>query len=303
MSPAAVIKNVVLIGAGGNLGSMILSALLASKEFKVTVLTRPTSTATFPADLSVIRASYTEDELVKAFHGQDAVVSAVGAMGFADQKVFIDAAIKAGVKRFLPAEYSSNTLSEAVRELVPVFEAKKVILDYLKQNEKTGLTWTGLAVGPLLDWGLANGFFGFDIANKTAEIWDGGNVPFSATNRADFGRAVASTLKHPAETANQFLYVATVTTTQKDILKAFEAASGQKWTVRDVKTDDQIATGRKMVSEGDFNGMLTLVRASAWGTYLGIRTNYPVDEKLANAVLEIPNGSLDDTVKAVLSSA
>lgn len=125
---------------------------MASKQFKVTVLTRPTSTVTLPADVSVVKASYTEDELAKAFYGQDAIVSAVGAMGFADQKIFIDAAIKAGVKRFIPSEYSTNTLSDAVRELVPVFEPKKTILDYLKQNEETGLTWTGLAVGPLLDW-------------------------------------------------------------------------------------------------------------------------------------------------------
>lgn len=110
-------------------------------------------------------------------------------------------------------------------------------------------------------------------------------------------------MEHPAETANQYLYVATVTATQKEILKSFEATTGQKWTVKDVKTNDQIATGRKMVSEGDFTGMFFLVRASAWGTVPGIRTNYPVDEKLANAVLEIPEGSLEDTIKAVLGSA
>jgi hypothetical protein len=54
--------------------------------------------------------------------GQDAVISAVGATGFVDQKKFIDASIRAGVKRFIPSEFSSNTLSDAVIQLVPRFE-------------------------------------------------------------------------------------------------------------------------------------------------------------------------------------
>ncbi|KAI9881752.1 MAG: hypothetical protein M1823_006537, partial [Watsoniomyces obsoletus] len=103
-------------------------------------------------DIQTQKVPYTESELAKVFEGQDAVISAVGAAGFQEQKVFIDAAIKASVKRFLPSEFSSSTLNEAARRLVPVFELKKQVLDYLKEKESTGLTWTGLATGPLLDW-------------------------------------------------------------------------------------------------------------------------------------------------------
>jgi hypothetical protein len=73
-------------------------------------------------------------------------------MGFQEQKSIINAAVKAGVKRFLPSEFSANTCSEVVRSLVPVFQAKQEVLAYLKEQESTGLTWTGLATGPLLDW-------------------------------------------------------------------------------------------------------------------------------------------------------
>ena len=89
---------------------------------------------------------------MKAFTGQDAIVSTIGAAGLTQQKAFIDAAVKAGVKRFLPSELSTNTRSDAVRELLPLFEAKQEILNYLQEKEGTGLTWTGLATGPLLDW-------------------------------------------------------------------------------------------------------------------------------------------------------
>lgn len=138
--------------ATGNLGKIVLSALINAKAFQVTILTRGGSSASSPPDVAVIKTDYSEPSLVKAFAGQDAVISAVGATGFMDQKAFIDAAVKAGIKRFIPSEFSSNTLSDAVRQLVPVFEAKKVVLDYLKEKEATGLTWTGLSPGLLLDW-------------------------------------------------------------------------------------------------------------------------------------------------------
>lgn len=102
--------------------------------------------------MNVVKSDYSKAELVRAFKGQDAVVSAVGATGFANQKDLIDAAIEAGVKHFIPSEFSINTRSDAVRQLIPVFEIKQQILDYLKEKESTGLTWTGLGTGPLFDW-------------------------------------------------------------------------------------------------------------------------------------------------------
>jgi len=296
------IKKVVLVGASGNLGAIILPSLVAEKSFQITVLTRPTNTSTFPEGVTVIRTIFEEPELTKALEGQDAVVSAVGATGFHDQKVIVDAAIKAGVKRFIPSELSSNTLSAAVRQLVPVFEPKKAILDYLKEKESTGLTWTGIAVGALFDWGLLSGFLGFDLANKKATIWDGGNKTFSLTNQSDVGKAIVGTLTHFSETANKYLYVATVTTTQKDILASLESHSGQKWEVQDVSTDQQLAAGRELVSKGDFTGIFMLVQAAAWGSVPGIKSNFPVDEKLANATLGVPEGTVDETVKAMLKA-
>ena len=137
----------------GTLGSIILASLLASPGFEVSVLSRTSSTATFPASVSVVTADYdSEDELVKAFTGQDAIVSAVGGPGFTQQRAFILAAIKAGVKHFVPSEYSTNTRSDAVRRLVPLFEAKQKVLNLLKEKESPTFSWTGLATGPLLDW-------------------------------------------------------------------------------------------------------------------------------------------------------
>jgi hypothetical protein len=43
-------------------------------------------------------------------------------------------------------------MSKAVRELVPLFEVKMELIDYLKSRESEGLSWTGVGAGLLLDW-------------------------------------------------------------------------------------------------------------------------------------------------------
>ncbi|KAJ6043999.1 uncharacterized protein N7446_002196 [Penicillium canescens] len=145
---ASQLKNITLIGASGNIGKIILKAVVASPDAKVTVLSCSSSGATFVSD---VKPDFSEAELESALRGQDAVTSAVAATGFVDQKKFIDASIRAGVKRFIPSEFSSNTLSDAAIQLVPLFEQKRVVLDYIKSKESEGLTWIGIATALLLD--------------------------------------------------------------------------------------------------------------------------------------------------------
>lgn len=86
--------------------------------------------------------------------------------------------------------------------------------------------------------GLDNGFIGFDLANKTCNIFDSSDEPFSGTNVAFIGKCVAASLKKPEETANSFLTVASFTTTQNDVLRVIEEETGSKFAVTKVKTSD-----------------------------------------------------------------
>ena len=104
------------------MGAIALAAFLEAKVFQVTVLTRSSSSTTFPAQVTVAKTEYSEHDLVEVLKGQDAIISAVSAGGFPEQKAFIDAAVKAGAKRFISSEMSSNTLSHSVREIVPALE-------------------------------------------------------------------------------------------------------------------------------------------------------------------------------------
>jgi hypothetical protein len=240
-------------------------------------------------------------------------------MGFGEQKKLVDAAVRAGVQRFLPSEFSASSQDDAVLQLLPLFRQKTELIEYLKGKEAEGLSWTGLATSGLFDWvwlrilhsptvailiscvqGLENGFLEFDIANRTATIWDGGNKSFTLTNEKHLSEAVVSILQHPQDTSNKYLHIASVETTQNDILAALEEKTGTKWTVNATTTEEQVSEGVRKLGAGDFSGAFTLVRATCFGSIPGLRANYAKDETLANGMLGLKLDSVEDTVERVV---
>lgn len=148
------LKNILLIGAGGKLGPSILSALSQEPSFNLTILSRTSSASIFPPHIKVQRISdtYPETELLEAFQGQDAIVSTIATASADVQKKFIDVAIKAGVKRFMPSEFGGDVLNEKAMRLLPqFFKGKKDTVEYLKGKEREGLTWTAFVTGPFFD--------------------------------------------------------------------------------------------------------------------------------------------------------
>ncbi|KAK7428250.1 hypothetical protein QQZ08_005147, partial [Neonectria magnoliae] len=149
--------------------------------------------------------------------------------------------------------------------------------------------------------GLSNGFLEFDIAQRNATIWDGGNKRFTLTNGKQLGQAVVSVLEHPQETNNRYLYIYSVATSQSEILAALEEVSGAKWTRNATTTEEQVSEARKKLSAGDFKGALILVRATAFGNISGLRSDYTKEENLANEVLGLETETVQDVVKRVIT--
>ena len=148
------LKNVIIAGASGHLGSYLLSAFESDPRFNVSVLTRHSSKAVFPAHIKVRKVAddYPETELVAAFLGQDVVVSSVETRGTANQKSMIDAAVKAGVKRFVPSQFGTDLSNEKARVLLPnLYDPKFATLEYVKEKEKEGLSWTTFVTGPFFE--------------------------------------------------------------------------------------------------------------------------------------------------------
>jgi len=295
------IKNVTVVGASGNLGPSIVQALLSS-NFTVTAFTRADSKSTFPTGVHVTKVEYADrTSLVTALKGQDAVVSAIATPALLQQKAIIEAAVEAGVKRFIPSEFGINTTklpagSGVEKILAGKLEVQNLLNEKVKSNE--GFSWTGVSTSLFFDWNLKTGSLGFSIPNKTATVWDSGDEPWTGTNLSTIGQAIASVLSIPDKFANKYIDIASFITTQNEILKIFEEETGEKWTVSKKSTNDSQKTADEKLAKGD---------RSAFGDYLKVwlfkdgEGKSPKKEALANKELGLKEEDLKALLRATLT--
>lgn len=217
------IKNVALTAATGALGSVLFKKLTASGLFNVRVLSSSGSTSSFPAGTDVVKVDYSSlESLTAALANQDAVVSAAGNEGVPGQKVLIDAAIAAGVKRFLPSEFGSDLANPKARSL-PVFHFKVQTKEHLEARAaepalKDKFTYTYVYNNAFLDWGLDVGFL-LNLRDSVPRVWGSGDLPYSATTLDGVANAVVGVLKNPEQTANRAVYIRSAVLTQNKLIK------------------------------------------------------------------------------------
>ncbi|CAG8981977.1 hypothetical protein HYALB_00004843 [Hymenoscyphus albidus] len=249
------IKNVVHVGAAGSLGAPILTALIESGKFNVTVLTRENSKSTFPSSVKVVKADYSSVESVTAaFKGQDAVVSSVGTEGLLGQSLFVDAAIAAGVKRFIPSEFGSN-LANPLTAALPIFGYKIATRKHIEAKVAGGadITYTYIQNGPFLDWGLQMNFL-VDLRSGSPKIFDGGDQKVSATTLASIGTAVVGVLSHYEETKNRDVYIQDIAISQNRIVEIAKKVKPEKAQGPvQVKTADTKAASDAALAKGDYS--------------------------------------------------
>ncbi|CAF1326919.1 unnamed protein product [Didymodactylos carnosus] len=264
---SSTLKNIVIVGASGVLGNAVLSTLLSNPFFVVTVLSRPDSKATFPSAAKVIKLDYhSKDALVFALRGQDAVISCLGFDGLNENldQTLIEASIAAGVKRFLPSEFSANTFHDTVVNL-PVYTSKVAIHKVL-EDHKDQISYTYVFTGGFLDWGFRNGFLGFDIKNRSVILYDDGKYRASGTTLQHIGEAIKGILLHPEETRNRPVYLADATFSQKEALALFEKYTGTKWTIMNKTTEEALKSGLDALAKGDYiNGYGNIIMSFNWG--------------------------------------
>ena len=83
---------------------------------------------------------------------------------------------------------------------------------------------------------------GFDVDNRKAIIYDNGTEHFTGTTLEGIGQAVVGVLQHPDETANRFVKVLSIKTSQNQLLKAFE--KNGDWEVERSTTQELKASGQ-----------------------------------------------------------
>ena len=102
----------------------------------------------------MIRAAYSLDDLTRALDGQDAVVCVVGVAGIPHQKVILDAAEAAGVRRFVLNDFGWGPDFRGLPEFDAIKAGRTESWDYAetKAAANPGFTYTGVTTGNPIDW-------------------------------------------------------------------------------------------------------------------------------------------------------
>ena len=234
------IKNVAIVGAAGALGTPVFQKIVASGKFSVKVIRRNGSKTAYPPGTNVVDVDFNDvSALTEALNGQDAVVSTIATTAVDQQPKLIDAAVAAGVKRFLPSEFGSDLSNPKTRQL-PVFGHKVAAQEQLIKAAGSGpITYTFIQNSAFLDWGLEHDFILAVSKGKQPVIYDGGDSVFSSTTLSTVADAVVGVLEHPEETKNRTVFIEDIKVTQNQLLKlAKEVAPERDWTPKHVKIDD-----------------------------------------------------------------
>lgn len=271
----------------------------------MTVLVRQSSSAQFPASVKVIRVDYTSvPDLTAALTDQDAVVSVLTTSAMEAQIPLIEAAARAGVRRFLPSEFSANIGNPKAASL-PVYDSKLAIHEVIEQQARNHpqFTYTLIRNGPFLDWSLAYGFF-FNLNGGSTPFYDGGDRPFSTTTLATIGRAVVEVLRHLEETRNRAVFVQDLVTTQRKILAIAQKAKPDfTWTPIDVSTADMETMAREKYANGmiDLDASVGFLCRSVFGEGYGGEF-HEVDNELLGMPFKV-DANLEELIRGVLSDS
>ncbi|KAI9042675.1 aromatic alcohol reductase [Aspergillus affinis] len=279
--------RIALAGATGNLGRPILEALLDA-NYNVTVLSRigGNSSRLKPHPSLVIKEVdfNSVQSLIPALQGADVVISCLATLAIGSQNPLIDASVDAGVKRFIPAEFGMDSRNPLSVQL-PVCEPKAATQKYLleKSVSHPGFTFTGIANGLFLDWCLTEGII-LDLAHHTATLYNGGDVPFSATTLADVAKGVVGVIEHQAETSNRIVYIHSAVVTQNRLIQYAQDKDGKAWQAAVKHTNEVKQESLAELAKGAHANidaaMLGFCIVASWGPEYGCDFSAHLDNEL-----------------------
>ena len=301
------IKKVALIGANGTLGPTILQTLISAAIFTVTVLTRSSSKSTYPDTVVVdyISDDPTLEELVHLLRGQDALIVTLSSSNSDLQIRLADAAARAGVRRFIPADFGScDSSSQRALDLVPLYRAKRKVRQHLQQfvsasSSSDDFSWTSLVCGHFFDFGLKSGLLEFDMNARTARLYDNGDVKWSTTTLGYIGQAVVRVLQSEHETRNRMLYIQSFCVTQNEVLKSLQKFTGNDWQVIYVNSDEFINEVRRKLDDDPRNSEETEKMVGVLGI---VDSNWESKPDFANSLLGLEGEDLDEIVKNLVGN-
>ncbi|KAF5618483.1 uncharacterized protein FTJAE_12181 [Fusarium tjaetaba] len=230
------ISNVVIAGGTGRLGPPTIKHLVKN-GFRVSVLTRNSSSAKLAPEVDVIEADYTSAKTLtpslegRGFdairhHSQPPRVRRIG-----------DYIASSGERWYL----SSHPI------ILWCFSRQSRDSQHAVHEDQAASINTGI----FLDWVLDEDIFVGLSGKAPTRVADGGDIPMSATALDDIGKAISAVLLKPYETVNKLYYIHTVVMTQNQVLGyAREAAPDAVFAVEQVDTKVLVEAAWKRYNEG-----------------------------------------------------
>lgn len=276
-----------------------MRALVAIGRFEVTVLARARPKDDIAGVRVVVVDFANHEALTAALEGHDAVVSSLSRAAIPSQASLIDAAIAAGVQRFIPSEFGANLQNENARQLA-AYQNKVRVEEYLERKAaETNITYTYVYINSLLDWSMKAGVL-LDRTRQIVPLYDGGTNRVSMSTIPSTAQAVVGVLANPSETSNRAVHVHATIISQRELLGYVkELDPNGSWSGQVIEFSEL----EKGTSEKDGKpGGQSISRFHVDAMKAAFAKNYGnrFDEQ-DNKLLEIPAMSEDD-VKSLLRS-
>jgi len=309
------IKNVAIIGAGGNSGKYITEALLSNGKHVITAITRSDSTTPVPEGVEVMKVDYNNhSSLVEALKGQDALIITLSPFAPPDtQPNLIRAAAEANVPWILPNDWSPDTTNEALVKDVMPFQRGEQTRKLIASVGKSA--YISLSTGFWYEWSIAiANAYGFDFANRSVTFFDDGETKITTTTWPQVGRAVASLLSLPIQPEgedksrslqslkNQVVYVSSFTVSQKDMLDSVlrvTKTSIDDWKITKEPSKERYTQNVQLMMKGDRAGFTKMMYTRVF--YPDGCGDVEKSKGTINELLGLPKEDIDEATKRAIA--
>ena len=314
------VENIVIVGAGGRSGQVMVKEIVKGGKHRVTAVTRPDSENTMPAGLHKIeKVNYSDhSELVRVFTGQDVLIITMGVMAPKEsQTQLIDAAVEAGVRWIMPNEWGTDHANIQAGKDVLLGERILAIHDYIEKVGAGKTYWISVCCGFWYEFSLAGteARYGFDFGKKEVTFYDDGETKMNTTTWPQLGRGVANLLslkilpdnendKRPYLSLfnNGSAYISSFFVNQKDMFDSVLRVTGDKksdWKISHEDVQERYARGMKMMKEGQMVGFGILLYARMF--YKDAPADF--NDKVNNDTLGLPREDFDEATSVAVQMA
>lgn len=225
--------KVAVAGGTGGIGKHIVEGVVEKQKHEVVVLSRKSTCPELEKlGVQIVAVSYDDpSSLAKALEGVHTVISTIAGLEHSQlvvpQLALVEAAKKAGVKRFVPSEWAMRGIKN---DPITLYAMKTEVSDAVKAS---GMEYTMFENGIFMNY-LASGTAGIghlvplkylvDVENCKANLPGDGSSYLVFTRGEDVGKFVAASLE--LEVWPEVSQMIGARETLNDVVKAAEAVRG-----------------------------------------------------------------------------